>query len=411
MLPWVVLPLVHVMRGRFTPLHGAAWRGVAVLLMGGVNASEVLLALVLPGLFVLASLGSRAGRKLLLWWPLAVLAATAWWVAGLLIQGRYAPPFLDYIETSAVTTKPLGWTNVVRGTDHWLSFVWTGGQPWWTGSYQLATDPVLIVLAGVVTVVSLAGLFHPRMPWRLPLASGFLVGAVLLTLGHVDTIGSPLSATFQAMLDGVLSPFRNIHKLDPVLRLPMALGFAHGIGVLSTWIAGVLSQRWPEQGPPRARSLTAVGAAVLLAFSAQPLFTDDLRKDGWEEIPSAWYEAADFLGERQGEGRTMVLPGAGFGQQTWGWTIDEPLQAIAQSPWVSRSQVPLTQGSTIRYLDAIEERVQDGVGSPVLADAFARAGVKYLLVRRDLDLWATEAPTPARVDQALALTPGLEKIA
>ena len=411
MLPWVVLPLVLVLRGRLGALHGAAWSGVAILLMGGVNASEVLLALVLPGLCVLAGLRTPAGRKLLLWWPLAVVAATAWWVAGLLIQGKYAPPFLDYIETSAVTTQPLGWTNVVRGADHWLSFVWTGGQPWWTGSYQLANDPLLIALAGLVTAVSLGGLFHPRMPWRLPLAGGFLVAAVLLTLGHVDALGSPLSGTFQQMLDGVLSPFRNIHKLDPVLRLPMALGFAHGVGILSTWIAGVAVQRWPDQGPRRVRSGTACAGVLLLALSAQPLFTGDLRKPGWKEIPDAWHQAADYLAERRGEGRTMVLPGAGFGQQTWGWTIDEPFQAVADSPWVSRSQVPLTPGSTIRYLDAIEERIQDGVGSPVLADALARAGVKYLLVRRDLDLWATEAPTPARVDQALALSPGLEKVA
>lgn len=411
MLPWVVLPLVLVLRGRLTPVHGAAWSGVAVVLMGGVNASEVLLALVLPGLLILSAVRTKVGRRLMLWWPLALVAATAWWMAGLLIQGKFAPPFLDYIETSASTTHPLGWSNVMRGANHWLSFVWVGGKPWWSGSYQLSAEPWLILMTGLVAVISLVGLFHRRMPWRLPFGVAVLVAAIILTLGHVDVLGSPFNLTFRNLLDGVLSPFRNIHKLDPVMRLPMALGFAHAVGIASTWVAALAQQRWGAEGQVRARGLMAVAAVVVLLASAQPLFTNDLRKPGWEEMPKAWYEAADFLAERGDTGRTMILPGSGFGQQSWGWTIDEPMQPLAQAPWVSRSQVPLTPGSTIRYLDAIEERIQDGTGSPMLADALARSGVKYVLVRRDLDLWASEAPSPARVDQAINLSPGLKKVA
>ncbi len=68
-----------------------------------------------------------------MWWPLAVIAAAVVGAAGLLIQGQYSPPFLDYIETAAATTQPLGWANVTRGADHWLSFIWVGGRPWWPG--------------------------------------------------------------------------------------------------------------------------------------------------------------------------------------------------------------------------------------------------------------------------------------
>ena len=410
-LPWVVLPLVLALRGVLTPLHGAAWSGVAVVLMGGVNASEVLLALVLPALVVVCAWRTPAGRRLALWWPVAVVMSTAWWVTGLVIQGRYSPPFLDYIETASATTQPLGWANVLRGSDHWLSFVWVGGKPWWSGSYQLATDPWLIGLTGFVAAVSLYGLVHRRMPWRVPFAVAALVGVLVLTLGHVDTLGSPLTGGFRALLDGALSPFRNIHKVDPVVRLPLALGFAHGIGLLVVGVNGLLTHKFAAAYGRWVR-LGVVGAAVLLLlFSGRPLFTDDLRKQGWDEIPTPWRQAAEYLQANSGQGRAMVLPGSGFGQQDWGWTIDEPLQPLAESPWVSRSQVPLAPGATIRYLDAIEERIQDGLGSPVLADALARAGIKHVLVRRDLDLWATEAPTPARVDLALSRSPGLEKVA
>lgn len=411
MLPWVVLPLVLALRGVLSPLLGAAWSGVAVLLMGGVNATEVLMALPLPGFVILCALGQRTGRRLALWWPVAVVLATLWWVLALLIQGRYSPPFLDYIETASATTSPLGWANVVRGADHWLSFVWVGGRPWWPGSYELATDPWLVGITGAVAAVSLFGLLHPRMPWRLPLALSALTGMVLLGMGHNDLLAGPFSGTFRELLDGVLSPFRNVHKLDPVVRLPLALGFAHAVGVLGAWAVGATRKPLGRSLAPYARPVVLVGAVLLLVASAQPLFKDQIRKQGWDEIPQAWYDASAFLEASSGQGRTLLLPGAGFGQQTWGWTIDEPIQPLAGSPWVSRSQVPLAPGATIRYLDAIEERIQDGVGSPVLADALARAGIKHVLVRRDLDLWATEAPSPARVDQALSLSPGLEKVA
>ncbi|WP_162598544.1 alpha-(1-_3)-arabinofuranosyltransferase domain-containing protein [Nocardioides gilvus] len=414
-LPWVVLPLALALRGVLTPLHGAAWSGFGVLMMGGVNATEVLLALPVAGFVILCAMRDRVGRALAIWWPIAVILATSWWVSGLLTQGRYSPPFLDYIETASTTTGTLGWANVVRGADHWLSFIWVGGQPWWEGSYELATDPWLVGITGLVAAVSLFGLFHHRMPWRLPFALSALTGMILLGMGHADALAGPFSGTFRGLLDGPLSPFRNIHKLDPIVRLPLALGFAHGVGVITHVLATQLERRPPHSSlvpyVRHARPATIVVALLLLLASAQPLISDQLRKPGWDEFPRAWYEAAEYLERNSGQGRTLILPGSGFGQQTWGWTIDEPMQPLAGAPWVSRSQIPLAPGGTIRYLDAIEERIQDGVGSPVLADALARAGIKHVLVRRDLDSWATETPSPVRVDQALSLSPGLKKVA
>src|SRR5947209_15365875 len=51
--PWAVLPLVPAVRQGGWPLRAAARSGVAVLCMGGVNATSTLDALLLPGLFIL----------------------------------------------------------------------------------------------------------------------------------------------------------------------------------------------------------------------------------------------------------------------------------------------------------------------------------------------------------------------
>ena len=44
-------------------------------------------------------------------------------------------------------------------------------------------------------------------------------------------------------------------------------------------------------------------------MSAQPLWTGELRKPGWSEVPEAWSQAASFLAQREGTGSTLVLPG------------------------------------------------------------------------------------------------------
>ena len=235
----------------------------------------------------------------------------------LLVLGRYSPPFLDYIETSAAVVRPLGWTNVARGADHWVSFVFVGGDPWWPGSYELSTNALLIGATGVVAAAGLWGLTRAQMPLRKPLLLSLLVGVVCLTVARSGPLQSPVQEQFQVLLDGPLSMLRNVHKVDPLVRLPLALGLAQ---LATAW--------WPAAGRRWAGARTVTQALVVVVFlvSAQPLWSGDLRKPGWAAVPTAWSEAAAYLAAQDGTGSTLVLPGSGFGQQGWGWTIDEPIR-------------------------------------------------------------------------------------
>ena len=276
--------------------------------------------------------------------------------------------------------------------------MFVGGDPWWPGSYELSTDALLIGATGVVAAAGLWGLTRADMPLRKPLLLSLLVGVACLTVARSGPLQSPVQEHFQVLLDGRLSMLRNVHKVDPLVRLPLALGLAQ---LATAW--------WPAAGRrwAGARTVTQALVVVVLLVSAQPLWSGDLRKPGWAAVPTAWSEAAAYLAAQDGTGSTLVLPGSGFGQQGWGWTIDEPIQGVASTPWAARTQVPLTPGGTIRNLDAIQERIADGQGSPHLADLLARAGIEYVLVRRDLDIFASGAPDPARVDLAVSRSPGL----
>ncbi|HEX2418271.1 MAG TPA: alpha-(1-_3)-arabinofuranosyltransferase family protein, partial [Micromonosporaceae bacterium] len=120
-LPWVLLPLVSV--DRLGPRRAALLSGVGVLFMGGVNAAVVLTVLPLPGIWLLTRRWDRQHVRLMVWWIVAVVAATLWWIIPLVMLGGYSIPFLDYIESAENTTAPLSLFQALRGTNQWVAYV------------------------------------------------------------------------------------------------------------------------------------------------------------------------------------------------------------------------------------------------------------------------------------------------
>ena len=130
------------------------------------------------------------------------------------------------------TTSSTGWSNSVRGSEHWLAYVNIGEQAWWPAAHQLATAPVLILTTGLVAAMGLVGLCHHAMPLRGPLLASAVLGLLCLTAASPALLGSLVDGPVRDLLDGVLAPLRNVHKVDPVVRLPLALGVAHFTAIL-----------------------------------------------------------------------------------------------------------------------------------------------------------------------------------
>jgi arabinofuranan 3-O-arabinosyltransferase len=396
MLPWVLLPLVAVHRIG-SPRRAAALSGLAVLCMGGINAAAVVMALVLPALYLATRRWDRHLAVLAAWWAGCVAGATLWWVAPLLLFGQYSLPFLDYIETSATTTAVTSQFQALRGTNQWVGYI-VQGEPWWPAGWVLVDNPGVMAATALVAVTGLVGLGLRGLPERRFLVLGAMTGLTLLTVGYLGTLDSPFAATARDLLDGPLAPLRNVHKFEPVLRLPIVLGLAYAASQL-------LSLR-------RVRVPAAPVVACLLLAAAAPAWMFLLRPGpGWSDVPAHWRQAAGWLAAQDPSARTLVVPGQGFAQNTWGRTVDEAIQPLAGAPWSTRHQIPLGSEGNIRVMDTVEAVLAQGRGSPGLADFLARAGYRYLLVRHDIDRGATGAPPIAVVRRAVAGSPGLTPVA
>ena len=395
--PWAVVPLVHGCR-RGSPAVAAARSGAAVACMGGVNAGATVAVLAVPALWLATRRGGARRRSLVRWWLLCVALATAWWLGAAAVEARFGFAFLRHIERAASTTATASLPQALRGTANWLGHYVVQGRPWWQGAWLMVAAPAAIMASAALAAGGLAGLARRGHPERRFLVLCLLAGLALTAAAYAGPLGGPLAGSVQWLLDGPLVAFRSINKFHPLVALPLALGLAHALSGLRL--------------SPRERPAAIAVLVLALLGTALPLVQGRLFPAGsFRRLPPYWKETADWLAARSEGSRSLLLPASGFGEYRWGRPMDEPLQALAGAPWAVRDQAPLGSPGVVRLLDAVEDRLASGRPVPGLAPALARAGVRHLVVRNDLDWPRAGAPSPDRLEAVLRATPGIRPVA
>lgn len=390
-LPWMVVPLPSALRWR-EPAGAAIVSAFAFTAAGSVNATVAVSLLPFPALFILSRSPGPRRRSLARWWTAAISVASLAFVVGVVLLGRYAFDFTKVTERASETTATVGATDVLRGTSDWLSYFDLGGP--WSPAGDLFVHSVPVILAtGLVTAIGLAGLARGDFPERRSVVVTFAIGVVGQAMAFRGIWAAPFASSVQSLLDGPLTPFRNVSKLAPLVALPIALGVAHQLGSVRR---------------PRLRRLGLAAAIAAVGVTAVPVLGGRLFPDGsFTEVPSYWDEAAAVLAEDP-SARTLVTPSMSFGEYTWGRTLDEPLQPLARAPWAARAIFPAGGAQpTTRLLDQLDAELAHGEAVPGLSDALGRAGVRYVLLRADLDRSRTGAAEPIVVASALEASAGL----
>lgn len=407
--PWMLLaPVLFGRTGRVSTT-ACARSAVALALMGSVNAVATAAA-TLPALLWLFAI--RIDRRWLRfagrWFPLLALA-TLWWIVPLMLLGTVSPPFLDFIESSGVTTEWASLGEVLRGTDSWTPFV----SPERIAGAVLVTQPAAVLATGLLAAAGMAGLAMRSTPARGRLALILGVGLAGICAGYVGELGSPVADSVRVFLDSGGAPLRNVHKLEPLIRIPLVLGLAQLLARVPL-PASVPMPRWrsafahPERDP-----MVALAGLVLVALTLATSLAWTARlapRGAYEKVPDYWSQTAAWLARNAADTRALVVPGAPFGTQVWGLTRDEPLQALASTPWAVRDAVPLVPPGAIRAMDSVQRLIASGRPSTGLAATLAGQGIGILVLRNDLDQETSRSARPMLVHQAVEGSPGLRKV-
>ena len=104
------------------------------------------------------------------------------------------------------------------------------------------------------------------------------------------------------------------------------------------------------------------------------------------------------------------MPADAHGDYLWGDPIDDPLVALASSPWAELGLVPYGGAGSQILLQTAEDAVESGEQVSGLAGYLQRAGVRYIVVRNDLDPGQVGYTSPALAHQTLALS-GFTRVA
>ncbi len=416
MLPWILVPLTDMRPwatavragpagltqqrpGRRMRARAVARSAVAVALCSGMNAASATAVLLPAVIYILTrpGTGPAVRTRMLAWWVPAVVLVTANWSVPLVLLFKYGVSIVPFTESAQVTASSTSLLNIFRGTEDWVGYLVVNGQEWRPLAFQIATDLVPALLIGVLAAVGLAGLTRRDLPERRFLLWSALLGVVIISLGYVSSLGDPLEQHLIALINGPGSAFRNLWKFDPMLRLPLALGLAHLLAVVTV---------------PRIRVAVLAVAALGFGGLAVPAVATGLASAGsFGQVPGYWVQTADWLTAHAGHQAVLIEPGAPFGQYVWGSPMDDVLQALTNVDYAERNLSVVGSAGNERLLDAIDQQLAAGDGSAALTQVLARMGIKYVVVRNDLSRNVVNGAWPARVSEALATSGGITEAA
>jgi hypothetical protein len=410
LMPWAAL-------GWMVGLVAAAartgrWRYPAafafvVALVGGVNATSILLVLLAPAVWLVHAVwvsreitlrraAAAAGR-------IGVLSflVSLWWAAGLWAEGNYGINILRVTETVPTVSHTSSASEVLRGLGYWYFYGWDKVQPWtlpagpYTQSAWLLglslTLPVLSVVLGMVT------------RWRYRSFSLALVG-----LGTLIAVGAyPFShpSLFGALIKGASSgstlalAMRSVDRVVPLVVLGLALLMGSGVTAIS--------MRWSAAGTVTGLACLGLVAANLPALWTGAIIASNLSRPS--TIPSYWTQAAAYLNSQGSSSRVLGLPGEDFAAYSWGVTQDPIAPGLLNRPYVARQVVPSGTPAGANLLQALDEPLQEGtLDMSALAPVARLMSAGQILLQSDLQyeryhlplpqvLWQSMVPVPAGI--------------
>ncbi len=407
LLPWAALPWMIGLVDR--ALRRGGWRhpalfALVVTLVGGVNATALVLAGLGPALWIVFAVA----RREVPWRQAAgvvarvgtlTTAASLWWLSGLWAQGRYGIEILRYTETVETVARTSLAPEVLRGLGYWFFYGNDKLGPWIEPGVAYTQNAGLILVGFAIPVAALLAAGFTRWAYRGFFVTLVVVGLVIAVGAHPYDAPSPLGEVWKsfATTSTVGLALRSTPRAVPLVNLGLAMLLGAGTTALSARV-------------PRAGLAASVTAVVVAAAGLPPLWTGDLPIGAHlqrpEEVPAYWPAAAHHL-DKTGEGtRVLEIPGSDFAAYRWGNTVDPITPYLMDRPYVARELIPYGSAPGADLLNAFDRRLQEGVFEPEsLAPVADLMGVGDVVLRSDLQYERYRTPRPRALWRLLSPPP------
>lgn len=406
-LGWIVAFTIRATRRRTWADPAAI--ALVVLTVGAVNATALAMIVPAPAWWLLHA----AWRRSIAWRDAAIvalrvgalsIAVSIWWIAMLVIQGRFGTDVLPYSESLADVSLTATSSETWRGLGYWLFYVRDPYAATTTESLRYLSSSVAIAVSYVLPLAALVALTWCRWAHRRFAAGLIGIGLVLAVGVHPIGDRSPLMRLLAGDDDGGLAlALRSSTRALPVMVLGLALALAMAVEAGR----GVVLPRLDLRVSTALGAAVAIVAVVNLPSIWTGAFVDPaLERD--QDPPPAWSEAAADLDASGDAGRVLQLPGSEFGAYRWGYTVDQPLPGLTDKPLVTRDLLPLGSGPAMDLLFALDDRIQDGVLEPSSVAPIARLlGVDTIWLTNDLAFERFRTARPEIVRDRVVDAPGI----
>jgi len=318
-------------------------------------------------------------------------------------------------ETPRIIASASSWTESWRGLGFWFLYARDARGYTLTNLDAYFTSIPVLVASFLTPVAALAAFALCRTRLRIAFGGIMVLGLAIMVGAFPPGDPSPYGRVLLEAFESVpfVSSLRNSYKAGPALA--MGLAALVGLGAAEL-VAAVRARR------PRLTKLGVLAVAALIIVSAFPFWRGDLYSTTRQmtELPHYWDRALHWLERAPGAARVLVVPSTELTEYTWGSPGDDIFEALLDRRHVARATYPLFQGTkeSANLVGALDDYLENGSYRPgtfasyrpgTFAPIARRIGIKYVLVRNDLDWQATGRPAPSSFE-GLRHDPELELV-
>lgn len=406
LLPWAGLGWIvglTILAATVSRWKHAALLALVVFTVGSVNATALAMIIPAPVLWLVQAVASgriawRTAVATAARIAVACTAVSLWWIAALVIQGRYGADVLAYSETLESVSFTSIAPEIMRHLGYWLFYIRDPAGATTSASLDYLTSAPLIALGFGLTITGCLGLL--LVSWGARRYAALLIGVGLVLAVGVHPIDdrSPLMRLLVGdTRAGLALALRSSTRALPVLVLGLALGTAALVGVVT---------------PTRRRRAAMAVIAIVLVLANLPAawsggYVDpSLERD--QDVPDGWTAAATELDALPAGYRVLQIPGAEFGAFRWGYTVDQPLPGLTERAVITRDLLPLGSPPMMDLVYALDDRIQDGVlEGPSLAPIARLLAADTIWLAHDNAYERFRTPRPDRIAAVVDAAPDI----